>query len=85
MWRHTLIGASAWMLTACASGTQPMPALPRLLPAEYAQECPELPPARSGSDMDLLMNHTEVAELYHICRERHRATVEWIRRQEIAR
>lgn len=81
MWRAALISlTAASMLTACACGAPPTPAAARTLPADLALECPALPMPASGRLPDLLINHVESAELYTDCRERHRATVEWVER-----
>ena len=68
--------ASASMLTGCASGWLPMSA-PRQPPPALTTACPDLPPPRSARGADLLDNHVQVAELYHECREKHRALAAW--------
>lgn len=66
------------MLTACASGGTPMPGLMLPPPQTAMAPCPPLPPPLSGKPMDLLSNHIEVAKLYHQCRDRHQALINWM-------
>ena len=40
-------------------------------PAQMTQPCPQLPQPDSNNLNDLLMNHVEVAGLYHLCKQRH--------------
>lgn len=65
----TLLMAACCLLTACASGTLPMPD-----PDEPVKTAPppnltapprRLPPARSGAIPDLEANHLAVAKAYH--------------------
>ncbi len=60
--------AASWLLTACSSGTMPMPVLPAPCPPNLTTDCPLPPPARSGRLTDLLDNHIEAMELYAQCR-----------------
>lgn len=71
--------ASALALTGCGFGGRPMPDLPRRVPpANLTTPCPaDLPMPRSARGPHLLVNHMEVAESYHECRERHRALSDW--------
>ena len=67
---------AASMLTACASGTPPTQAEPRHCAAALRAECPEPPPAESGSLADLFRNHIQEAEMHKLCRDRQRALAE---------
>ncbi len=76
MWKAILTSAIAsWMLTACASGTTPMPAYTVPVSANLKAPPVELPPATSGSLPDLWQNHSEVAEIYHDLADRYRRLV----------
>lgn len=81
--RTLLILSAASMLTACASGTQPMPAIPWTAPANTMRECPDLPQAEDGSLATLARNHKEVTDLYHECRDLNRDKAEVIRNHEV--
>lgn len=71
---------SALMLTGCGSGAQPMPDRPkRLPPANLTTDLPDLPQPRSARGPDLLDNHVQSAQLYHECRDTHRALADWTR------
>lgn len=72
-----LIAAS--MLTGCASGEMPMPTVKLLPPASLLAQCPAtLPQPESPRLPDLLRNHVQSAEIYHLCRESHNGLVEWL-------
>lgn len=73
-----LIAAST--LTACASGARLIATPPPKLfpPASLTANCPDLPQPSSGKTQDLLSNHVQVTEIYHLCREQLRALVEWL-------
>lgn len=86
MSRWLLTLTAVWMLTACVSGAPPTRALslirpPPTPPAHLRVLCPTaLPDPRSGQLPDLLANHVESAQLYHLCRERHSGLVHWLER-----
>jgi len=74
-----LIAAS--MLTACASGTPPMVAVPSLKPpASLMTKCKTLPMATGAALRDLVANHIEVARQYYDCADKHNALVDLIER-----
>lgn len=62
---------AALMLTACATGTPPIPDQPhpRPCPANLTSPCQLPPPAKSGSLADLYQNHIEAMELAAQCRD----------------
>jgi len=60
---------AALMLTACASGMQPIPVQSRPCAANLTTDCPVPPKAASGHLADLLQNHIEAMELYTQCRD----------------
>lgn len=66
------------MLTACASGGQPMPGLKLTPPAPQMASCPSLPQPTDTSWTALLANHIQVAKQYHQCRDNHQALVNWL-------
>ena len=75
-----LVAAS---LSACAtSGTRPTAALtlhPQL-PPNATQPCADLPTVAEGAGLqDFVINHVEVAGLYHECRARQKALVDALR------
>lgn len=73
MWKPTLLILSAALtLSACATGTPPMPATASRYLGNADTDCPPLPSARSGKLADLVKNHKEVTDLYHECKARHR-------------
>lgn len=71
MRRWTLLMAACCLLSACASGPTPMPAVaaPRRLevqpPPNLTQPPATLPPPASGRMRDLEANHLQVAQTYH--------------------
>ena len=72
MSRSMLICAiAAWMLTGCACGTQPTPALYTPIPANLRAPPEELPPAPSGKLPDLWENHEAVTQIYHDLADRY--------------
>lgn len=80
--------ALSWMLSGCASGTMPTPALVAVTAAHpqvrvsLMQECPQqLPAAADGRVETLLQNHVDVASQYHACQQRHADLVEAVRTQ----
>lgn len=81
--RTLLILSVASMLTACASGTQPTPAISWTAPANTMRECPDLPQAEDGRLATLFRNHKEVADLYYECLDLNRAKAEIIRNHEV--
>lgn len=82
MRKHTLVlTIAASMLTACGHGPPPMPTPTpkRNPPAALTEDCPDLPPPKSGQKTDLLANHVLVAKQYHKCRENKQGLVNWIK------
>ncbi|WP_198390708.1 hypothetical protein [Burkholderia ubonensis] len=81
--------ALSWMLTGCASGTTPTPALVAVMAAHpqvrasLLTTCPdELPAAADGELVTLLRNHVDAAVEYHACRNRQADLVQAIRSQK---
>lgn len=81
--RTLLILSAALMLTACATGTQPTPALSWTAPANVMRDCPDLPLAKAGNLAVLIRNHKEVATLYYECQDLNRDKAEVIRNHEV--
>ncbi len=76
MSKRTLIAALvALTMTACASGTPPMPVIYTPVSASFKTPPQPLPAATSGSLADLWANHLAVAELYHDLADRFRRLV----------
>ena len=72
MWKPTLLILSvALMLTACASGTPPMPVTTIYL-GNADTDCPPLPSAKSGDLATLAKNHKQTTDQYHDCKARYR-------------
>ncbi len=71
---------AALTLTACASGTQPTPAISRTPQANLMAECPDVPSASSGKLPDLDANHKAAMRSYHDCKDRHQGLVEWVKK-----
>lgn len=87
MYKHTLLLLTAALtLSACASGAPPTPTpipKPALKPAaKLTQKCPELPQPKTGLTQDLLVNHVQVAKLYHKCQENHEGLVDWMEKTQ---
>lgn len=78
MRKHILLCCVALTLTACASGRTPTPAPTLSPPASEMVACSPLPPPESGQLNDLLTNHIAVAKLYHQCRDRLQALIDWL-------
>ncbi|WP_059777589.1 hypothetical protein [Burkholderia ubonensis] len=81
--------ALSWMLSGCASGTMPTPALVAVTAAHpqvralLLAKCPdELPAAADGELVTLLRNHVDAAVEYHACRNRQADLVQAIRSQK---
>lgn len=75
MWKPILVILSAALtLTACASGTQPMPVTTIYL-GNADTDCPPLPSAKSGQVAALAKNHKAVTDLYHECKAHYRTAL----------
>ena len=80
MCRKMMVAMAALSLSACAtSGTRPTPELtlrPQL-PPNATQPCADLPLVPEGADVQAyVINHVEVAGLYHECKARQKALIE---------
>jgi len=73
MHRLTLLTAACCLLSACASGPQPMPVEPIKVPPPSNATAPprQLPPPASGQMRDLEANHQQVARAYHQLASQH--------------
>ena len=80
MSRKIMIALAALSLSACAThGTRPTAALtlhPQL-PPNATMPCADLPTVAEGAGLqDFVINHIEVAGLYHQCRARQKALID---------
>lgn len=78
MRKRILICCVALTLTACASGWTPTPVPTLNPPVSEMEPCQPLSPPLSGQLNDLLTNHIATARLYHQCRDRHQALIDWL-------
>lgn len=70
------------MMTACASSSKPVTALPMQLPPEYAVRCPAPPLPSDASSDAVMIVLKEMYDLYGVCAGRLVDVVDWIQKAE---